>query len=94
MLGLPVSAGLLASLPQPTRKASMKTLINTNRIRFIIPPVHPFGFHTVKAMITNRRDTIKEQTKYTIYSHYTIHLLIIMYVKAHICIYISDEYDK
>ena len=84
VLGLAESAALFVSLPHPTNKASRKTLINTNRIRFIIPPVHPFGLHTVKAMVTHRRDTFKEQTKYTIYSYYTIYLLINMYVKTHI----------
>ena len=72
VLGLADSVGLLASLPQPTKKASMKTLINTNKIRFIIPPVYPLKRHTVKAMVTPRDTSCTNKLKYTIYSYYTI----------------------
>ena len=50
----------------------MKTLINTNKIRFIIPPVYPLKRHTVKAMVTPRDTSCTNKLKYTIYSYYTI----------------------
>ena len=97
MLGLADSVGLLASLPQPTKKASMKTLINTNKIRFIISPVHPLKRHTVKTMViprdTSRTNKLK-YTKYTIYTYYTINRWLKSYTKITFYIDISDDYDK
>ena len=94
MLGLADSLGLLASLPQPTKKASMKTLINTNKIRFIISPVHPLKHHTVNAMVIPRNTSRTNKLKYTIYSYYTINRLLEVYTKITFCIDISDDYDK
>ena len=72
----------------------MKTLINTNKIRFIISPVHPLKRHTVNAMVIPRNTSRTNKLKYTIYSYYTINRLLEVYTKITFCIDISDDYDK
>ena len=69
-------------------------LINTNRIRFIIPPVHPLKRHTAKAMIIPRDTSCTNKPKYTIYAYYTINRWLKSYTKITFYIDISDDYDK
>ena len=72
----------------------MKTLINTNKIRFIIPPVHPLKRHTVNAMVIPRDTSRTNKLKYTTYTYYTINRWLKSYTKITFYIDISDDYDK
>ena len=49
VLGFALSVVLLASLPQPTTKASIQILIKNNRI-FLIQPPALYGINTYKCL--------------------------------------------